>query len=195
MSTGDWDGQHFCSVLWFPPRRWQAAVLNNRNTQIRCLIPHSVFTSAFFLKTFFSFLFFFFSIRIWIETGGGFFFLPRDLKSHVLLIYLCVFPLTASAPLFVHEAWINTASLTISENHADERSAWTQEKLDTKEPKGTLLFFQLFRSFCPGLSISPEANEKKQNSIVYIIQKITGGCLTPEQKALDPPKKGKKMGY
>lgn len=104
---------------------------------------------------------FFFCQNLNLNWRWIFFLSPLTLKSHVLLIYLCVFPLTASAPLFVHEAWINTASVTISEDHADERSAWTQEKLDTKEPKGTLLFFQLFRSFCPGLSISPEAKEKK----------------------------------
>lgn len=69
-----------------------------------------------------------------------------------------------------------------------------KRNLTQKNQRGPFYSFNSFAPFVPASLSRQRPRRKKQNSIVYIIQKITGGCLTPEQKALDPPKKGK-MGY
>ena len=97
-----------------------------------------------------------------------------------------------SSAAFLHEPWINTWSLTIRWNHTDERSIWKEKKLDTKEPKGdpSILFnlSSLFGNPPPpplARSLSGQESHRKQNSLVYIIWKITGGCSTLQPGPLD----------
>lgn len=157
---GTGTGNTSLCALWFPPQRWQAAVLNKGNKQTTVIYYSETLymcqeSQVYNLPTDLSFSF---NIKLfWILIQCGF----SSTRSFFFFSFY-LFSYDNLRSLFIHEAWFNTESL---KSHGWTLCLKREEKLNTKEPKGIRpSFFPLFHSFVPG-SLSCQEPQRKQNSL------------------------------